>query len=137
MYRKIMIPVDLAHVDKLQKALETGADIASHYRIPVCYVAVASAAPGPLGHTPEEFAAKLSAFGESEASRRGIETTTKAVTSHDPTTDLDKTLLQALHDVGADLVVMASHIPNVLDHVWPSNGGRIASHADVSVLIVR
>ncbi len=137
MYRKIMVPVDLVHVDKLTKALETAADLASHYRIPVCYVAVASSAPGPLGHTPEEFSRRLAAFGSAEAARRGIEATTRAVTSHDPTIDLDKTLLKALHETGADLVVMASHIPNVLDHVWPSNGGRIASHADVSVLIVR
>ena len=37
----------------------------------------------------------------------------------------------------ADLVVMASHIPNVADHFWPSNGGSIASRADVSVMLVR
>jgi universal stress protein F len=137
MYRKIMVPIDLAHTDKLQKALETAADLATHYKIPVCYVAVTSAAPGPFGHNPTEFAEKLAAFAESEAGRRGIEVATRAVVSHDPTTDLDKTLLGALHEVDADLVVMASHIPNVLDHVWPSNGGRIASHADVTVMIVR
>lgn len=137
MYRRIMIPVDLTHTDKLGKALDTGADLASHYRIPVTYVAVHAAAPGPIGHTPEEFARKLEAFGRSEAERRGIEATTEAIVSHDPATDLDKALLGAIEATGADLVVMASHIPNVLDRVWPSNGGRIASHSDVSVFIVR
>ncbi len=137
MYRKIMIPVDLAHTDKLEKALETGADLATHYRIPVCYVAVTSSAPGPFGHTPEEFASRLEEFAGSEAARRGIEASAKAVVSHDPTTDLEKTLLGALREIDADLVVMASHIPNVADRVWPSNGGRIASHANASVMIVR
>ena len=137
MYRKIMIPVDLAHTDKLAKALDTGADLATHYRVPVCYVAVTSAAPGALGHTPAEFARRLADFGRSEAERRGIEADTKSIFSHDPASDLEKALLEAISLTGADLVVMASHIPNVVDRVWPSNGGRIASHADVSVLIVR
>lgn len=137
MYHRIMIPVDLTHKDQLRKALDTAADLAGQYRIPVIYVAVHAAAPGPLGHTPEEFARNLEAFGRSEAERRGIETSTKAVVSHDPATDLEKALLGAIDETGADLVVMASHIPNVLDHLWPSNGGRIASHSDASVFIVR
>ncbi|TPE49734.1 universal stress protein [Amaricoccus solimangrovi] len=137
MYRKIMIPVDLAHKDKIGKALDTGADLALHYKIPVCYVAVTSNAPGPMGHNPREFAQALAAFGEAEAARRGIETTTRAILSHDPAVDLEKKLLGAIGETGSDLVVMASHIPNVADHIWPSNGGRVASHADVSVLIVR
>jgi nucleotide-binding universal stress UspA family protein len=136
-YTKIMAPVDLAHVDRLDKALRAAADLSNHYKIPVCYVGVTAATPGPLAHNPEEFAEKLEAFGRRQASLYGHEATTKAYTSHDPAIDLDDTLLAAVNEIGADLVVMASHIPDIVDYVWPSNGGKIASHSDASVFVVR
>jgi len=50
---------------------------------------------------------------------------------------VDDALLKASRDTGADLVVMASHMPSVLDYIWPSNGGKIAEHAKCSVMVVR
>lgn len=50
---------------------------------------------------------------------------------------MDDILLKAVKDTGADLVVMASHVPNIMDYVWPSNGGKIAEHAECSVMVVR
>jgi hypothetical protein len=44
---------------------------------------------------------------------------------------------RTVHETGSNLVVMATHIPNVADHVWPSNGGRLATHTDASVFLVR
>jgi nucleotide-binding universal stress UspA family protein len=132
-----MAPVDLAHIDRLDKALRTAADLSKHYGIPVCYVGVTAPTPGPIARNPVEFAQKLDEFGRQQAERYGHETDTKAYTSHDPTIDLDVTLLAAVADIGADLVVMASHIPDVVDFIWPSNGGKIASHSDASVFVVR
>ena len=36
-----------------------------------------------------------------------------------------------------DLIVMASHVPGVAEYVFASNAGYLASHADLSVLVVR
>jgi nucleotide-binding universal stress UspA family protein len=137
MYTKIMVPVDLAHVERLDKALRTAADLANHYGIPACYVGVTTETPGPLGHTPAEFAAKLEEFGRQQSAEHGHTTETRAYASHDLTIDLDDTLLKAVHETGSDLVVMASHIPDLIDYVWPSNGGKIAEHSDASVFVVR
>ncbi|MDX6752607.1 universal stress protein [Geminicoccaceae bacterium 1502E] len=137
MYRTIMVPVDLAHVDRLRKALATAADLARHYGIPVCYVGVTAATPGSVAHNPEEFAVRLDAFARSEAASYGHTASAKACTSHDPSVDLDKALMQAIRDTGADLVVMASHVPGLPDHIFASNAGWLASHAAVSVLVVR
>ena len=60
-----------------------------------------------------------------------------AAIAHDPTTEVDDALLRAVDETGADLVVMQSHIPGLIDYVWPSNGGKIAGHAKASVLVVR
>lgn len=137
MFSTVMVPVDLAHSDRLAKALDCAAMMARAEGATLVYVGVSAAAPSSVAHTPEEYAEKLAAFAAEQGRAHGVETTSHAVTSHDPATDLDPALLQAVEDTGADLVVMASHIPNVADHIWPSNGGTIATRAKTSVLVVR
>ena len=137
MFKRIMVPVDLAHKDRLDKALTCAADMARHYGATVVYVGVAAATPGSIAHNPKEFADKMSAFAAEQAQKAGITAEGLALTSHDPATDLDPTLLKAVEDTGADLVVMASHVPNLTDYIWPSNGGTVATRAKVSVLVVR
>jgi nucleotide-binding universal stress UspA family protein len=136
-YRKIMVPVDLVHAERLDKALRTAADLAKHYGAELCYVGVTPNAPSEIAHTPAEFAQKLEAFGKERGAADGVEATTRAYSCHDPVIDLDNTLLEAVDDIGADLVVMASHIPDVVDYIWPSNGGKVAGHSDASVFVVR
>ena len=138
MYTKILVPVDLAHVEQLEKALATAADLSKHYAVPICYVSVGTAAPGVVAHNPSEFQAKLEEFAQSQAKSRGLEqATSMALISHDPSVDLDTTLMKAIEEVGADLVVMHSHIPGFAEYLFASNAGYIAMHAQVSVLVVR
>ena len=138
MYEKIMVPVDLAHVERLEKALSTAADLARHYQIPICYVGVTTSLPGAVAHTPEEFARKLEQLGQSQADKYGLQkVATHAVNSHDPAVDLDDKLLEAVKETGADLVVMASHVPGLVDHIFASNASYLASYAKVSVFVVR
>ncbi len=137
MYKQILIPVDLTHVQHLTKSLQVAADLAQQYGARVTYVAVTSSAPGPVAHNPKEFKEKLAAFANDQAAQHGIATDARAYTAHDPAIQIDDTILKAIHEVQADLVVMASHIPNVADYILPSHGGKVAKHADVSVFIVR
>jgi len=137
LFKKILAPVDLAHVDKLAHALDCAADLAGHYGIPVVYVGITSTAPSKVAHNPDEFAEKLTAFARSQADKHGVGATAHAAIAHDPVTDIDHALLQAIDDTGSDLVVMASHVPNVMDHIWPSHGGKLAEHAKCSVMVVR
>jgi len=137
MYSKIVVPVDLAHADRLEKALSVAADLAKHYQAELHYVGVTSSAPGAVAHTPEEFAGKLKAFADAQGSARGVAVQADAVTSHDPVRDLDDTLGRTVDELGADLVVMASHVPGFAEHVFASNAGYLANHANVSVLVVR
>ncbi|WP_397542075.1 universal stress protein [Roseovarius salis] len=137
MFKKIMTPVDLAHQGDLKKALQCSADLAKHYGAEVVYVGVTAATPSATAHNPQEFAEKLEAFVANEAEQHGIKAKADTIVSHDPSTDVDDALLKAVKDTGADLVVMASHVPNVLDYIWPSNGGKMAEHADCTVMVVR
>ena len=137
MFRTLMVPVDLAHEKTMANALGVAADLARHWGAKVVYVGVTSPTPGALAHTPEEFGEKLAAFAAAQAVAHGIEATSHAAIAHDPTTEVDDALLRAVDDTGADLVVMQSHLPGLLDYVWPSNGGKIAGHAKASVMVVR
>lgn len=137
MFSTIMVPVDLAHADRLGKALDCAARLAKAEGAKIVYVGVSAAAPSSVARTPEDFAERLAAFAAEQSRATGIEASSHAVTSHDPATDLDPALLRAVEETGADLVVIASHIPNVADHIWPSNGGTIAARARTSVLVVR
>ena len=137
MYSKIMVPIDLAHVDRMAGAVNMAADLAKLYDAPVCYVGATTSAPSRVAHSPEEYKGKLEAFARQEADTHGQRATAHVVVSHDPVATLDDDLLKAVSDVGADLVVMATHVPNMGDLIWASNGGRLASHTKASICLVR
>jgi nucleotide-binding universal stress UspA family protein len=137
MYRKIMVPVDLAHVERLDKAITTATDLARHYGIPLCFVGVTAEVPTEVAHNPREFGEKLEAFGAAQAKQHGVEVDTVAYSSHDPAADLDHRLIAAAREIGADLIVMASHLPGLPEHLFASNAGAVAAHAKVSVFVVR
>ncbi len=137
MYKKIMVPIDMAHVDHLDKAINTAAALAKSLGIPICFVGVTSAAPGSVAHNPEEFEAKLKAFADQQAQRGAVAVDTKAVVTHDPAIDMNDALMRTADEIGADLIVMQTHVPNVTDYIWAAHGGRIASHFTGSVFLVR
>ena len=137
MYTRIMVPVDLAHGERLGKALSTAADLSKHYGIPVCFVGVSAPAPSAVAHTPDEFADRLAGFAAARAEADGIEASSAAYDCHDPAVDLDNTLLKAIEETGADLVIMASHVPGFADYLFASNAGHLAAHAPVTVMVVR
>jgi nucleotide-binding universal stress UspA family protein len=116
-----MVPVDLGHIDKLDRALKTAADLAAHYGAKVTYVGVTSPQPGAVAHSPEEFAEKLARFAAGQTELTGIEHAgSQAITVHDPS---------------VDLIVMGSHIPKRLD--LGSHGGHLAALTHRSVMLVR
>ncbi|WP_322520511.1 universal stress protein [Guyparkeria halophila] len=137
MFNSIMVPVDLAHLDALEKPLTVAADMARHYNAQLCYVGVTTSQPSSVARTPEEYEQKLKTFAQEHAPDNGHQPTARVYNSHDPVTDLDDILLKAIDDVGADLVVMGTHLPHHIDAIMPANGSKVAAHSDVSVFLVR
>ncbi len=137
MYKNIMVPVDLAHTDKLTKTMSVSADLAKHFGAKLTAVAVTSSAPTTVAHNPEEFAQVLDKFAAEQGGTHGLTIATKTMVSPDPAIDLDATLQRAATELGCDLVVMGSHVPGFAEHVFASNAGYLASHSDISVFVVR
>lgn len=137
MFKRIAVPVDLGHTDKQARALAVAADLARHYSATVVLVAVTTTAPSATAHNPEEFAARLADYAAEQSQTLGVALETASVASVDISIDLEKQLDGLLHEQGADLVVMASHVPGFRDYVFHSRAGKLASHTDLSVMIVR
>lgn len=137
MFSKIMVPVDLSHAKRLDGALQVATDLAHLYKAEVIFVGVTSSLPSQVAHNPKEFSEKLDDFVADQMSKRGITALGHAVVSHDPAVDLEATLLKTCSDIGADLIVMASHVPGFRDYLFHAHGGRVAEKAPVSVLVVR
>lgn len=137
MFAHIMVPVDLVHKDKLQKALDVAGDMAKHYGAQVHVVTVTGDLPGTLGHNPAEIEKTLTAFATELKATYDIEVVAHPVTSPDPVVDTTRRLMAAIDDIGVDLVIMASHQPGIMEHIFNSHGGYIARHAKCSVFVVR
>ena len=137
MFTRIVVPVDLTHADKLKKALAVAADLARHHDIPVVYLGVTGTLPDAVAPTPEAFGEKLAAFAAAEAEAHGIAASAHPVVDPDPAAALSRVVRRAVEDLGADLVVMASHAPSAMDWLIPSQGGSVAEHSGASVFIVR
>ena len=71
-----------------------------------------------------------------QADKYSIAVEAMPVVSTDPAVEINK-ILNAVEDASADLVVMASHPPRMLDWILPSRGGHIAEHSGVSVFVMR
>lgn len=136
MFKQIVTPVDLAHVDRLEAALQTTADLAKHYDAEVCYISVTAATPGAVAHSPEEYDEKLKAFAEQQSAAHGHKASSRTIVSHDPAADMDEKMTKAVKEIGADLIVMGSTLPEHHGIKWFSHGANLASQAGISVFLV-
>lgn len=137
MFERIMVPVDLAHADRLGRALTVASSLARSHGSEVVYVGVTTGTPTSVAHSPEEYRGKLETFAGEAGTKGGHPARAHAIVSHDPSIDMDSKLVEAAEEIGADLVVMATHVPGIGDIFGPNHGGALARHARTSVFLVR
>lgn len=137
MFTNIMVPVDLAHLNVLEPALAIVADLAKHYDARITYVSVTANTPTSIARTPQEYEQKLDAFAQKRHQVHGQPVSIKVYSSTDPIANVDQQLVDAVEETGADLVMMATHLPRHLDIVMPSHGGKVATHTDASIFLIR
>ncbi len=138
MYSRILVPVDLDHADKLDKALELAAKTAKEADAEVVYVDVVDAVPTMSAKTEgERMADRLEKFTRRQAEQHGIKANDHVALRGDLHVNVGKDIIQAAKDNECDLIVMASHVPGLKEHILASNAGYVASHAPMSVYVVR
>ncbi len=138
MYSRILVPVDLNNTDKLTKALETAGHVAKENDATIVYVNVVDSVPTSSARTESDRAKKaLDAFAEEQAEAHGVNTADHIELRGDLHLHVGSEIINAAEDKGCDLIVMASHVPGIKDHILSSNAGYVASHAPTSVYVVR
>ncbi|MCR9085704.1 MAG: universal stress protein [Rhodobacteraceae bacterium] len=137
MFSRIMIPIDLGHIDQMDKAIAVTAELAKLHGAEVHVVGVTQSQPSEIARNPAAFGEKLAALASELSEKQGVTFTPHTEMSHDIRLDLDDVLARAATAIGADLIVMASHVPGFADHIFASNAGYIASHSSMSVFVVR
>ena len=137
MTNSIMLPVDLAHKRDLATAVNEAVNMANLHSAKLTIVGVTGSAPTDVADNPKEYDAKLHAFSEEIAKRTGLAVDAKSLVDVDVAADLGRVLVKTASDLDADLIVMASHVPGFIEHIFASNAGYVASHAKCSVYVVR
>jgi nucleotide-binding universal stress UspA family protein len=140
MFKKILVPVDLAEVDVAQPALDravtladmTGADIRLVYVRSILPVTFMEYVPPSFDEEQQQDAEKklaelagqlkLPAPRASSAVRMG---------------SVYNEVLAEAAKFGADLIVVGSHRPGMATYLLGSNASTIVRHAPSSVLVVR
>lgn len=118
-----MVPIDLERFDHPENALKSSSHLSKHHDQVVRCVGITGTVPDFIAHNPAEFTKRQKAFAQERMHNRGHHVTASAVTSHDPSTDLNDTLIASVGDLWADLVVMASHIPDRTGSPSRAHGG--------------
>lgn len=137
MFSRIIVPVDLAHTENLERAITAAAGIASRNQADLFLVSVSNRVPKAEDGAQTEYTKKLSEYASQQSESHGVTMTAHPVYAADAAAELDRALMTEADKLGADLIVMASHVPGFSEFVFSSNAGYLANHAKISVFVVR
>ena len=141
MYKEILLAVDLNDPESQRKAVETTIALARAFsaRVHVETVLPDFGLPLVASFFPEGF--------EDKAQESARQTLDDFVRAHFPD-DLEverivrqgtiyQEILKSAEAIGADLIVMASHSPELQDYLFGPNAARVTRHGRCSVMVVR
>jgi nucleotide-binding universal stress UspA family protein len=138
MHSRILVPVDLNNVEKLTKALGIAARTAKENDATVVYVGVVDAVPTSSARSEVELMKELlDKFAAEQAKDNGIKTADQITLRHDLHLHVGSEIISSAKEADCDLIIMASHIPGIQDHSFASHAGYVATHAPISVYVVR
>jgi nucleotide-binding universal stress UspA family protein len=140
MYKKILVPVDLADDSSWQSALPIAVKFAQLFDASILVTTVVRdvKAYWETGFMPDAYEAlfsrseqKLITIVDAEIPS-GVSVKTKV--GHG---SIHREILRIAQDEQVDLILMASHDPGVLDYLLGPNAAHVVGHARCSVLVIR
>ena len=141
MYRNILLPVDLGEESSWKDALPKAVEIAAGSKATLHLVTVVPTFGMSIvgGFFPEDFEKKAlaqakAALGEFIAKHIPGNVDARAHVAHGT---IYEEILRAARKLDCDLIVVASHRPELRDYLIGPNAARVVRHATQSVLVVR
>ena len=140
MFKKILVPVDLAETDLAKVAINTACNMARESGGAVRLLNVMPMTPVMLAeYVPPDFEAQQKSASEEALAIIANECPLSAgqVTSVVRQGGIYHEILEEAKHLGADLIVMSSHRPAMKTYFLGSNAGHMVRYAKCSVLVVR
>ena len=140
MYKKILVPVDLADTDLAKPAVETAVDMAKASGGTVRLVNVLPMTPVMLAeYVPADFDVQQRKSAEDALTivARECALEPARVSTCVRQGGIYHEVLEEAQAIGADLIVMSSHRPAMRTYFLGSNAGHVVRYAKCSVLVVR
>ncbi len=140
MFRNILVAVDLEHDTDIDGLLQVASEIANQQCAKVQLLHVIAAAPIVVSQFLPESYEKLASV-KVEKSLTALAAKVKlddgAATVSVRFGNVYQEILARAEKISADLIIVASHKPNVGDYLLGSTAARIVRHATCSALVVR
>ena len=140
MFKNILVAIDLEHDTHIDDLLRIASDTARLRGAQVNLLHVIPAAsPVVSQFLPENYEAMVSRKIEKDltALAAKVDLAEGAATSSVRFGDVYQEILAHAGKIGADLIIVASHKPNVGDYLLGTTAARIVRHAVCSALVVR
>ncbi len=140
MFNNILVAVDLEHDTHIDDLLRVASGIANTNGAQVQLLNVIGAAPAVVSQfLPENYEKMASEKIEKDlaALAAKVDLAEGAAASSVRFGGVYQEILAHAAKIGADLIIVASHKPNVGDYLLGSTAARIVRHASCSTLVVR
>jgi nucleotide-binding universal stress UspA family protein len=136
MYKTILIPIDPAHGAKGEAMINVARSMGGE-DTQVLLLSVVEGVPSYIeAQIPREIIDKTKESAETAlediAKTAGLKARTEVRSGQ-----AHNVILAFAEEVGADLIIVASHRPGLQDYFLGSTAARVVRHADCSVLVVR
>jgi nucleotide-binding universal stress UspA family protein len=140
MYRRILVPIDLADVELAKPAIATAMMMANESGGAIRLINVLPMTPVMLSeYVPPDFDAQQRAAAEEAivivAKETGLAPDNVSTVVRQGT--VDREILDEAKAMRADLIVMSSHRTGMRTYFLGSNAGHVVRYASCSVLVVR
>src|SRR5580700_12125493 len=140
MYRRILVPIDLADVELAKPAIATALMMVKESNGSLRLVNVLPMTPAMLAeYVPPDFEAEQRTSAEEAIAivAQEIGLAPNKVSAVVRQGNVDREILDEAKAMNADLIVMSSHRSGMRTYFLGSNAGHVVRYASCSVLVVR
>ena len=141
MYTDILLPVDLGNESSWAKALPTAIEYCEAFdsNLHVMTVMPDFRSPMVAQFFPDDHEDKLMDNAREVLHKFVADRVPKEIRVQHIVADgtIYKAIIETADDIGADLIIMGSHRPELQDYLLGPNAARVVRHSQKSVLVVR
>lgn len=141
MYNDILLPIDLGNESSWNKALPTAIEYCKAFgaTLHVMTVVPEYGLPMVAQFFPEDHEEKMRSAARDVLHKFVADKVPKEVAVQHIVGEgtIYKTIIETADEIGADLIVMGSHRPELQDYLLGPNAARVVRHSTKSVLVVR